>query len=809
MHLDLGFALRALRRNPTYTVAAIVTLGLGVGTTTAVFSLTQGILLRALPFEHTERLIEAYELSPQGNIRPPSYPTFVDWRVAAGPAFADMAYAYGRAPLMPTDDGPTAVLTAYVSEGFFRTLGATPQTGRLITGAETGADAGAAVVSHSFWMRYLGGDTDAVGRTIVLDDRTFVVAGVLPAEATYPGWAAAWVPLDALPPDGVRALARRDRHADAVAFARLQANGSLAGAQAALARAAQRQAAAYPAIGTGWADVQLQRIRDRILGNAPQRLAVLGLTGALVLVLACVNVMGLALVRVTTRLKELAVRTALGAERGHLVRLIGAEILAVAVAGAALGSGVAVGTTRYLQHAAPALLPRLANVHLGPGTVAFGIGVSLLAALALGIGPAWIGARTSPGLALATTRAGSAHRGAGRVRTTLVALQLAVALALLSGTGLLFRSLVALDAVDPGFDPADLVTVRIQPPAAPYEDMDQLVGLYRRIEERVGALPGVERAALSNHLPVGGSWMPTPIAIEGDRPDADADQALFRTVSPGYFATMRIPLLAGRPFDEGDLTGEPVAIVNRSLAARFGPDGDPLGQSLTVHRSVQGRADFGEPIRVRVVGVAGDVRHFGLDQPLTAEVYLPYTVNPPTWIQLAVRARGEAGRLVPVLREQLRAVEPLLPLGDAFDTIASRLDRGRAPRAFLARVVSVFAALAVLLAAVGVWGITAYAVARRRHEIGVRVALGADGSRLPLTFVRGMVPVVGAALLPGIAAALAVGRIMRSQLFGISATDPVALLGAAVALVGIALLATYLPARKAATVDPAAVLREE
>jgi predicted permease len=528
-----------------------------------------------------------------------------------------------------------------------------------------------------------------------------------------------------------------------------------------------------------------------------------------VLALACVNVAGLALVRITARGRELAVRAALGAEHGHVVRLLAGEILILAGVGAVLGVCGAVATIGYLMRAAPNLLPRLAAVHINVGTVAFAVAVSLLAAVALGFGPAWMAARTAPRHALGTTRPGSGPRAVGHVRTALMALQLSVALALLTGTGLFLRSLAALDAVNPGFEPAGLVTVRIQPPTTHYDNAQRLVDLYRRLEARAAAVPGVERAALSNHLPVGGSWMPTPIEVDGSTPAGEADQALFRTVSPSYFATMQIPVLAGRAFDDGDLAGEPVAVVNQTLADRYWPQGDPVGRSLTVHRSVQGRADFGEPLRVRVVGVVGDVRHFGLDQPLAAEVYLPFTLNPPTWIQLVARAHGDATQVAAPLREALHTVEPLLPLGDALDTIEHRLARGRAPRAFLARVVGASAVVALLLAMVGVWGVTAYAVARRRHEIGVRVALGAPASRIPLSIVLGTLPVVAAAVVGGLAAAIGMGRILRSQLFGVAPIDPVVLVGATATLVGVALAATYLPARRAAKIDPAAVLREE
>ncbi len=806
---DLRYALRTLARNPAYTLAAVLTLALGLGATTAVFSLARGILLDALPYAHPDRLIEVYEQNPQGGIRPLSYPTFQDWRGTVGNAVDGLAFVYGMAPLMPTPDGPTPVLTAFVSDGFFPTLGVSPMLGRLITGAEAPSDAGIVVASYDFWTQYLGSDPAAIGRTIVLDNRTFVVVGVTPREVAYPSWARVWAPLHALSEAGQRALARRDRHADGAVVARVRAGGSVTSAAETFARAAELQATAYPETGDGWTGVQLTRLRDRILGDASQRLTVLAVTVLLVLVLACVNVMGLALVRVTARGRELAVRAALGAGRFQVTRLLGIESLVVALAGAGLGIGISIATTRYLQAAAPSFLPRLANVRMGVDTLAVGFVLAMIVAVVLAVGPAWVAARIGPRGVLGAARAGSARRGEGRVRSALVALQLAVALALLAGTGLLVRTLVALGDVDPGFDPDRLLTVRIRPPAARYGDPEHLVGLYRRLEEAAAAVPGVADVALSNHLPVGGSWMPTPIEIAGRTSASAAEQALFRTISPTYFATMRIPLVAGRAFRAGDLTGEPVAIVNRMLVSRYWPNEDPLGQSLTVHRSVQGRSDFGQPVRVRIVGVVGDVRHLGIDQPLWPEVYLPYVVNPPTWIQLAVRVRGDPSTVIPALRERLASIEPLLPLADAFDTLENRLARGRAPRAFMAQVVSAFAIVALLLAAVGVWGITAYTVARRRFEIGVRVALGANAAHVPFTLVTATLPVVAAALVVGSAGALVLGRVMRSQLFGVAATDPVALAAAAVVLVGVTLLATYLPARRAAKIDPASVLRTE
>jgi putative ABC transport system permease protein len=806
---DLRYAIRTLTRNPSYVVAAALTLAIGIGATTGVFSLARGVLLQALPYRQVDRLVEVYEQNDQGNIRPASYPTFQDWRTTAGDAVDGMAFIYGIAPLMPTPDGPTDVLTAFVSDGFFRTLGTSPMLGRLITGGEAPGDAGVVVASYAFWSRHLDADSAAVGQTIVLDDQTFVVIGVTPPEVAYPSWAQLWAPLAALPASGRRALARRDRHADASVLVRLHSAGTVTATREVFTRAAQREAVAHPETGTGWASIQMTQLRDRILGNAPQRLMVLGITALLVLVLACVNVAGLAIVRLTTRSRELAVRAALGAGRLQVIRLLGIESLVVALVGAGLGIGVAIATTRYLRIAAPTVLPRLANVHIGPGTLAFGVVLSLIVATLLAVGPAWVATRAGPRGVLGSTRAGSGGRATSRLRTALVAMQLAVALALLAGTGLLVRTLVALGQVDPGFAPAHLLSVRLQPPAARYGNAERLVELYRRIEDAASNVPGIERAALSNHLPLGGSWMPTPIAIPGRTSAAGADQALFRTISPAYFATMGIPLLAGRAFDEGDLSGEPVAIVNRSLANRYWPNEDPVGQLLTVHRAVQGRGDFGQAVQARVVGVVGDVHHLGLDQPLQPEVYLPYVVNPPTWIQLVIRVRGEPQSAIPVLRDRLASIEPLLPLADAFDTLEHRLARGRAPRAFLAKVVSAFAIVALVLAAVGAWGIAAYTVARRRFEIGVRLALGATGSRIPLALVGATLPVVAVAVLAGLGGALLLGHVMRSQLFGISATDPVALTSAAIILVGVALIATYIPARRAARIDPATTLRTE
>jgi putative ABC transport system permease protein len=806
---DLRYALRTLGRNPVYALAAVLTLALGLGATTAVFALARGILLEALPYAHADRLVEVFEQNPQGSIRPLSYPTFQDWRETVANAVDGFAFVFGVAPLMPSPDGPTPVLTAFVSGGFFHTLGVTPMLGRLITGAEEPADAGVVVASYDFWKEDLGGDPAAIGRTIVLDDRTFVVVGVTPREVGYPSWARVWAPLNALSEAGRRAVARRDRHADGAVVARLAPDRSLPSAAQAFARAAERQAAAYPETGAGWTAVQVTRLRDLILGNASQRLTVLAATVLLVLALACVNVMGLTLVRVTARSRELAVRAALGAGRFQVIRLLGIESLVVALVGAALGVGVAVATTRYLRAAAPAFLPRLANVRVGIDTLGVGIMLAVIVAVVLAVGPGWAATRGGARGVLGGVRAGGATRGSSRVRSALVAVQLAVALALLAGTGLLVRTLVALGDVSPGFDPDRLLSVRIQPPATRYDDPEHLVGLYRQLEEAAAAVPGVTAAALSNHLPIGGSWMPTPIEIAGRTSATAPEYALFRTISPTYFATMRIPLVGGRAFLAGDLTGEPVAIVNRTLARRYWPSEDPLGQSLTVHRSVQGRSDFGQPERLRVVGIVGDVHHLGVDQPVMPEVYLPYVVNPPTWIQLAVRVRDEPSSVIHALRERFASIEPLLPLGDAFDTLQNRLARGRAPRAFMTQVVSAFATLALLLAAVGVWGITAYTVARRRFEIGVRVALGANAARLPVSLVVAILPVVVSALGGGLVAALVLGRVMRSQLFGVAASDPVALAAAAVLLVAVTLVATYLPARRAAKVDPAAVLRAE
>jgi putative ABC transport system permease protein len=655
---DLRYAVRTLARNPAYTLAAVLTLALGLGATTAVFALARGILFQALPYAHPEHLVEVFEQNPQGGIRPLSYPTFRDWQETVGDAVDGLAFVYGMAPLMPTPDGQTPVLTAFVSDGFFEILGVAPMFGRLIAGGEAPTDAGAVVVSYDFWTRYMGSDAAAIGQTIVLDDRTFVVVGVTPREVAYPSWAQVWAPLNALSEAGRRALGRRDRHADGAVVARVRAGGSLTGAAETFGRAAERQAAAYPETGTGWTAVQVTRLRDRILGNASQRLTVLAVTVLLVLVLACVNVMGLALVRLTARGRELAVRAALGAGQLQVTRLLGIESLVVALAGAGLGLGVSIATTRYLRTAAPSFLPRLVNVRVGADTLGVGIVLAVIVAFVLAAGPAWVAARTGPRGVLGAARAGGTRPGGGRVRSALVALQLAVALALLAGTGLLVRTLVALGDVDPGFDPTRLLTVRIRPPAARYDDPAHLVGLYRQLEEAAVSVPGVAAAALSNHLPVGGSWMPTPIEIAGRTPANAAEQALFRTISPTYFETMRIPLVAGRAFLAGDLTGEPVAIVNRTLANRYWRNEDPLGQSFTVHRAVQGRSDFGQPVQVRIVGVAGDVRHLGVDQPLLPEVYLPYVVNPPTWIQLAVRVRGDPGAVIPALRARLASIEP-------------------------------------------------------------------------------------------------------------------------------------------------------
>jgi putative ABC transport system permease protein len=764
---DLRYAVRSLRRSAGFTFVAVLTLALGIGATTAVFSVIDGVLLRPLPFADEGRLFYFLEQSAEGGRRLPSYPNFLDWERDA--TTTDLAYARGRREAMRGTDGVENVLVAYVSPRFLSVLGARPILGRTLLPDEEREGAGnAAVITHHFWMRHFGGDPAAVGKTLVLGDRSYTVVGVMPREAAFPLWVDIWAPVAAIAGTD-RVLEERDFHADGILIGRLRRGVPLPQAQSELGTIAQRLATAYPAANRDWTSVNAQPLGSAIIGDVKPRLLVLMGAVAVVLLIACANVTSLSLARAAARTREIAIRSALGAGRARVVRQLLTESVLIAAAGGVLGAVIGWSGVALLRHAAPWAVPRLGEVTLDFRVLAFVLVVSLATALIVGLVPAW--RSVVPDLADSLReRAHGAGGGAlrQRLRATLVTVEIALALMLVTGAGLLMRSFQELQQLELGFDPERMVTFDITPPSPRYDDPRDAAALYARVADAVRPIPGVERVALAN-FPPGSGGIPTRVEVDGKVPYGEwGDRgASFRTISRGYFRAAGIPLHEGRDFTDAEIASAgAVAVVSKAFARLYWPGVSPLGHSVTVFKSAQGRADFGEPIQITVVGVAGDVQNGAPGDPPRPEIYVPFTTNPWTHMNLVVRATGEPAALIPELKRAVLGVEPAIPIaGGGADFIVMDEQNARGLGAQPRDVLSLVVRQGMMLAVIG-------------------IALGVAG-------------------------AFAVTRLLASMLYGVAPTDPATFASVAGLLGAVALLACWLPARRAARVDPNVALRSE
>ncbi|HYT70883.1 MAG TPA: ABC transporter permease [Gemmatimonadales bacterium] len=815
---DLRYAVRTLRKSPGFATAAILTLALAIGSNTAVFSVVNGVLLRPLPFAEQDRLFMLAEQSRQGAFRPPSYPTFLDWR-AQSSAFSGLAYVRGGGQRLAGPDGVQSIIGSLVSAGFFATLGERPLLGRLFTPDEEHSGAHVAVLSYALWQARFGGDPHIIGKALSLSDGVFTVIGVLPRDVAYPPWASEqlYFPIATVAATD-RALTQRGFHADCRIIGRLKPGVTAEQAKTDLDGVARREAATYPEFSADWISVALFPLRDEILGETtPRQLLVLLAAVALVLMIGCVNVANLTLARAGARGRELAIRSALGAGRGRVVRQLLTESLVLSSVGAALGVVTAHGAVALLKRAAPAVLPRLETVQVDGWVLAFALGVTILTAVASGLLPAL---RAAPPDLTDSLKQGTAGAGSGRgrqrLRAALVTSEIALAVVLVVGAGLLIRSLWQLRAVNPGFDPQGLVTFYISPSPLRAQEPARLAALYTQVEDAARALPGVRSVALTNFTPLSGGGLPSPVEIPGRAPDPGRDPRVwFMTVSPGYFRTMRIPVRAGREFTEADLAPGAAIVVNEAFARAFWPGLDPIGRQVTLHKAVQGRPDFGEPFPGTVVGVVGDVHHFGLDTPAEPQVYVPFTRTVWGHMSLVVRTAGIPAGFLATLSRAVRQVDPDIPMTLAGSTgsmsAAGMVDinGGLASRRFDAWLLGSFAASALILAAIGIYGLLAYSVGERRREIGIRLALGASRGDVVSQVVGEGLRLGVAGIVLGVLIALAVTRLLAALLYGVGASDSATFLSVTVLLALVSLVASYLPARRAARVDPMVALRSE
>ena len=799
---DIKYGVRMLVKSPGFTVVAVLALALGIGANTAIFSVVNGVLLRPLPFPEAERLVWFDGVNPARGITESSLsmPDYLDWRSQVDAFESITAFVEGSAILSGEDAEPERVPRGVVTANFFPTIGVNPVQGRaLLPEDELRGSEPVAVLSHGLWQRRFGANPNVVGSKLTLSGRSVTVVGVMPAGFDYPAKAQLWMPLKTDADDE-----RRDNRY-LQALARLKPTATLAEAQAQIDTLSGRLGQQYPETSGGWSArlTGLQEWTTRSIRTS--LLLLLGAVG-FVLLIACANVANLLLARAAARRKEIALRTALGAGRRRIIRQLLTESLLLASSGGVVGLALSLFLTDLLIAISPADVPRLDEIGLDARVLGFTVGVVCLVGLLFGLAPALQASKTDLNDALKEGgRSSTEGRGRNRVRALLVVSEIALSLLLLIGAGLLIKSFVLLRDVNPGFDAENVLTMRISLPAARYTEPQQQANFYRELTERVSALPGVEVAGATVSLPLGGSNFSVgrsfvregrPLATENS---LDAD---YFVATPDYFKTMRIPVKAGRAFTERDtVETPPVVLVNETLARRVFPGEDPIGKRLTVWRD--------EQFAREIIGIVGDVKSSRLDAETGSQIYVPYAQD-AAWggLSLAVRTKGEPEMLAAGVRGAVRAIDKNLPVYD-IKTMDDVLSASVANNRLVVLLFGVFAMFALLLASIGIYGVIAYSVAQRTHEIGIRIALGAQRTDvLGLVVGQGMVPAVIGVII-GLIGAFAVTRIMQGLLYGVSATDPAVFVGVSLLLMIVALTACYIPARRATKVDPIIALRYE
>jgi putative ABC transport system permease protein len=794
---DVRFALRSLRRHPVFAFTAIVTLALGIGANTAIFSAVNGVLLRPLPYPEPDRLLTIWGHHASIGRETASLPDFLDWRKAR--AFSGMAAWASTSFTVSGTDEPQVVTGAQVTPNYFRVLGVTVPRGRDFRHEEAQGGARVAVLSRGYWQRAYGGRADVVGRQITLSGAPYTIVGVGASGLALPEEVDIWTPLQI-----DTTLGRRNDFLQVIGRLAPGVTPQAAGAE--LATIARRLEAEYPNSNAGWG-VELIGLQERIVGEIrPALLVFMGAVG-LVLLIVCANVANLMLARVAAREREVTIRAALGASRRRLVRQLLTESVLLALAGGVLGLGLAVWGVSALRALDPGTLPRLSEVHLDAGALAFALLLSIGTGLLFGVVPAIrvLGFDLRGGLAEGG-RGLSGVRPGTRTRTALVLAEVALASVLLVGAALLLRSFVGLQRVDPGFTTQGILTARVTLPRARYDDPARQVAFADALLERARALPGVSSASLSTSAPVDDGLPYWAIALAGvDQPPPEVvqDAVVYRT-SPEFFHTFGLPLIRGRLFGSSDRgQSPPVAIVSQALARRYWPGRDPVGSRLT----------FGDPADsastwMTVVGVVGDVRQEGAVSPAYPQIYVPFAQVSSRSMVVALRSGQDPLTLVPSLKQALASVDPNLALSRV-TTMQQRLANTLARPRVNALLLATFAATTLILAALGIYGVIAYSVVQRTREMGIRVALGARAEDvLGMVMRQGLTPVlIGLAI--GLGAAAVGSRVLRSLLYGVAATDLATYAAVAAFLAAVAVAASYVPARRAARSDPMTALRTE
>lgn len=797
---DVRFALRLLLRAPGFSLVAILTFAVGIGINTAVFNVVNGVLLRPLPYPEAERITMLWMDNRRQGIREDitSYPNYLDWR-AQSTSYEQMA-AFTRTALSLTGSGePERLIGASVTANFFEVMQLAPLIGRVFTdGHETPGQDTVVVLSHGLWQRRFGGAPDVLGRTMTLSGRSYEVIGVMPPTLTLPSDAELWRPL--APVEQQRA-ARGSFWLPVIG--RLKPGVTVEQAQTELTAIGRRLEEQYP--GNRGFGIYVVGLQEQLVGNIERALVVLLASVGFVLLIACANLANLMLGRTSARRRELAIRAALGAARSRLIGQIVTEAFVLALIGAALGVGLAFWATGFFIALGGDSIPRQDAIAMDWRVLGFALLLASIAAVLAGLLPALQASRRKIGDHLREGARAGVGAGSRRTRNALVAAEVAFAIVLLTGAGLLLRTLWTMQQTERGFDAANVAMMTVSLPATSYAGPEDVRAFYVRLLERVRTLPGVVSAAT-------GTGVLQPLvtnsgifSIEG-RPLPPPEERIeypIEVVSPGYFATLGMQIARGREFTDADHADAPRAVVINETLARVGwPDQDPLG------RRIRGGDDSSQAPWMTVVGVIRDAHRADVTRSIRPELYLSSLQVVPRTQTVLLRTAADTNLVVPAVRREVQALDPQLPIFDV-TTLEQELAGTLSQPRFQAVLLTGFAAIALLLATIGIYGVTSHAVGQRTQEVGIRMAMGAARRDVLWMILRQHLRPAAVGLIVGVAGAIALTRFLRSLLFGVSATDPATFALVAAILLGVAAAACFIPARRATRVDPLAALRAE
>ena len=811
---DVRYGFRMLMKRPGFTVVAVLALALGIGACTAIFSVVNAVLLRPLAFNEPERLVMVWGSAPKlgFDTLPPTAGESIDWR-EQNKVFDHVAAFKSWAWTMTGSNGPEQIWGARVNASLFPALGVKPLLGRTFLPEEDKPGSQRVVIiGHGLWQRSFGSDPSIIGRNISLSGQTYTVVGVMPQGFRFPGGENMLAGLQFSPKTEMweplaltdKEISERGTHNLAV-IARLKPGATLPQAQVEMGNIAKHLESQYPRTSKG-IGVKLVPLHEQVVGDVRPALLILLGTVGFVLLIACANVANLLLARAASRTREIAIRTALGASRLRVLRQLLTESVLLALCGGFCGLLLALWGIDALSAFVPENIPRAGEIGVDGRMLAFTLVISLLTGVIFGLAPALQASKSDVNESLKEgARGASTGLRRNRFRSLLVVAEVALALMLLVGAGLLIRSFMRLQQVNPGLDPRDVVTMGIVLPfIAPsnYEKPEQQAAFFDRLLERTATLPGVQAAAIVSGLPLSGANENSNFSIEGRTVPSGGQnpQADYTMVSRDYFRAMSIPLMRGRVFTGQETKESPaVAIISQRMAERYWPGEDPIGKRLTLSFEKSPR---------EIVGIVGDVKQASLNAETMPGVYLPFQQFPYPGMTMVIRTQSDMASITSAVRRELQAIDGNVPISEV-KSMEQVISASVAQRRFSMMLLGLFALVALLLSAVGIYGVMAYSVSERSHEIGIRIALGARSRDiLRMVLGQGMIlTLIGLAV--GLAGALALTRLMSSLIYGVSATDPLTFAGVSLALGSVALLACYIPARRATRVDPMEALRDE